>query len=509
MGVDSRVPEFRASQMAPAGGTWVFMQALRKVCFYLFLVLYVVATPLVILYALGYQIRPGQPQALVRTGLISIGSASEGARVFLGSSRYRWKTPTVLRDLKPGDYALRLTLRDHQPWSGTVRVEAEKATVLDHVLLLPNPLVIRRTSTNRYATLYPQPGEQEFLVATGPRAGELAVCDTLRATVKPVLAENDPFAEARLLQLQLVNENPCLLLIAELNGRTTYGWRRLDVEKDPTADISGLFPVAPDAIRWDVRERDDVFTLVSGRVHRLDLDDRALYPDVLQEIQSLATDRGDLIVLDRSNRLYRTSRDGERKPERLGLSPAQANLAWIAQTGYTLLPVDDRVVFLHNTEGQLFVNQPPYELLTRGYRGLLPHPRGASALVWDQHRLGRYAYEETDRPRAAPPLGVQWFHTSPRALDQVFWCHDASHVLVAGDGWVDLLAVSPDDTAPARTLIAYEPGTSVFYSERAGALYYLEPRTRHLMELQLLPRFDLMSLGRARAATNDWTVTRP
>ena len=485
------------------------MQVLRKICFYLALALYVVTTPLVILYALGYQVRPGQPQALVRTGLISLGSSPEGARVFLGSSRYRWKTPTVLRDLKPGDYAIRLTLRDHQPWSGTVRVEAEKATVLDHLLLLPNQPVIRRTSTNRYATLYPQPGDQEFLVSTGPRAGELAVCDTVRATVKPVLPEKDPFAEARLLRLYQVNENPCLLLVAEQHGRTVYGWRRLDVEKEPTVDISGLFPVAPDAVCWDVRERDDVFTLVSGRVNRLDLDDRALYPDVLQQVQSLATDGGDLFVLDQSNRLYRTSRDGERKPERLGLSPAQADLTWTAHAGNTLQPVDDQLVFLHHADGQLFVNQPPHELVTRNHRGLLPHPKEDSVLVWDQHRLGRYRYDEATRAQTSPPLGVEWFRTSPRSIDQVFWCHEASHLLVAGDGTVDLLAANPDDTSPARTLVAYELGTSVFYSERAGALYYLEPRTRHLMELQLLPRFDLMSLGRTRAATNDWTVTRP
>jgi hypothetical protein len=486
------------------------MHVLRKVVFYLFLLLYVVATPLVILYALGYQIRPGQREALVRTGLISLNTSPEGARVFLGNRRYRWKTPTVLRDLRAGDYAIRLTLRDHQPWTAQVRVEAEKATVLDHLLLLPTTPVIRSTSTNRFETLYPGPGEQEFLLSTGPLAGELAVCDTLRATVTPLLPKEDPFAEARVVRLHQVPDNPCLLLEVERAGHTAYGWRRLDVEKELTADITSLFPSVPRFLTWDVRERDDIFSMVQDRINRLDLDDRALYPDLVRGVQAMAADRGDLVILDQSNRLYRTRRDGEGKPERLGTSPAEAKLAWASTTGYELFPVNNQVVFLRGVEGELFVNQPPYQLLTRDHRGTLLHPSDQLAVVWDDHRLGRYVYEEEKTPDpAAPPAGVVWFFTSPRSVDQVFWCHEASHLLVAGEGQLDLVALESAGGPSARTLLNFAPDTRVFYSERAGAVYYLEPDTRQLMERQLLPRFELLNLGRGRIGTNQWDQAKP
>lgn len=487
------------------------MYVLRKVVFYLLLILYLVITPLVIFHALGYQIRPGQKQPLVRTGLISLQTTPEGARVFLGSSRYRWKTPTVLRDLKPGSYPVRVTLHDHQPWSAQVRVEAEKATVLDHLLLLPAIPVIRRTSTNRFETLYPGPGEQEFLLATGPLAGQLAVCDTLRATVRPLLPREDPFADARVRRIHQVPDNPCLLLEMERNERTLYGWRRLDVEKDVTENITSLFPDAPRQITWDVRERDDIFSLTQDRVNRLDLDDRALYPDVVQGVLCMAADRGELVILDQSNRLYRTRRDGEGKQERLGTSPGEANLAWISSTGYELFPFREKLVFLRNAEGEFFINQAPHQLMTRGHRGTLLHPDEKLAVLWDQHRLGRYSFEEEeeDASPAKPPTGVLWFYTSPRVIEQVFWCHQASHLLVAGEGQVDLIALESAGGPAARTLLNYEPRTSVFYSERAGALYYLEPGTRHLLEWQLLPRFDLIKLGRSWAGTNQWNQPRP
>ena len=172
--------------------------------------------------------------------------------------------------------------------------------------------------------------------------------------------------------------------------------------------------------------------------------------------------------------------------------------------------MNDQVVFLRGAEGEFFVNQPPYQLLTRGHRGTLLHPSDQLAVVWDDRRLGRYIYEEEKTPDpAAPPLGVLWFYTSPRSVEQVFWCHETSHLLVAGEGQLDLVALEPAGGPSARPLLSFEPGTRVFYSERAGAVYYLEPGTRQLMELQLLPRFELLNLGRGRAGTNQWDQVRP
>jgi hypothetical protein len=104
------------------------MRTLRRVLFYAFLALYLVATPLTILYSLGYLVRPGHEHGFVKSGLISLGTTPEGARVYVGHSRYTRRTPTVIRDLLPGTYNVRLTLDGHQPWQGLVRVEAEKAT---------------------------------------------------------------------------------------------------------------------------------------------------------------------------------------------------------------------------------------------------------------------------------------------------------------------------------------------------------------------------------------------
>ena len=84
------------------------MRLLRRTLFYTGVVLYLVSCPLTVLYALGYLVEPGADQRLVKTGLVAISTVPSGASVHIGKSRYTRITPTLLRDLLPGSYPIRL-----------------------------------------------------------------------------------------------------------------------------------------------------------------------------------------------------------------------------------------------------------------------------------------------------------------------------------------------------------------------------------------------------------------
>ena len=60
------------------------MQLPRQIVFYLLVATYACACPLAIGYALGYLVRPGAAQGIVKTGLVSVASTPPGAsgRVF-------------------------------------------------------------------------------------------------------------------------------------------------------------------------------------------------------------------------------------------------------------------------------------------------------------------------------------------------------------------------------------------------------------------------------------------
>ena len=74
------------------------MLLLRKIIFYIFAAVYVVACPLVIAYALGYMFVP-QQRNVIQTGLISLQTIPAGAEVTLDCEPYPRLTPV--------DYPLR------------------------------------------------------------------------------------------------------------------------------------------------------------------------------------------------------------------------------------------------------------------------------------------------------------------------------------------------------------------------------------------------------------------
>ena len=69
-----------------------------------------------ILYALGYILKPGMEQGLVKTGLIYISTVPSGASVYISNKRYTRRTPAILRDLTPGNYPIRISLKNHRSW---------------------------------------------------------------------------------------------------------------------------------------------------------------------------------------------------------------------------------------------------------------------------------------------------------------------------------------------------------------------------------------------------------
>ncbi len=113
------------------------MKILRRIIFFLFAAVFVVGAPKIVFYALGYSYGSGSEKGLIQTGLIYLSTTPPGATVYVDGRRYREPTPAIIRDLLPGNYSIRLVLKDHDVWSKTVPVEAAKASVLGKILLYP------------------------------------------------------------------------------------------------------------------------------------------------------------------------------------------------------------------------------------------------------------------------------------------------------------------------------------------------------------------------------------
>lgn len=112
----------------------------RRIIFYCAILLFLIFVPIIVFYALGYNIDFGN-RTILRTGGIFIKTNESGFRLFLNnelSGNASFLSRGVLTsDIKPDLYNVRIEKEGFLPWQKFIRVEAEKITEFRSVVLLP------------------------------------------------------------------------------------------------------------------------------------------------------------------------------------------------------------------------------------------------------------------------------------------------------------------------------------------------------------------------------------
>ena len=107
---------------------------LRRIFFWLFFVLFIFISPLLLFYSLGYKFDVHSKKFL-KTGALSIKTFPKEAEVFLDKERYKKLTPCVIKELFPKKYHLLLKKKNFYPYSITVQIKPGEVKYLDIVLV--------------------------------------------------------------------------------------------------------------------------------------------------------------------------------------------------------------------------------------------------------------------------------------------------------------------------------------------------------------------------------------
>lgn len=120
--------------------------AQRRVLFGAFVVLFCVASVIILLYANGYRYHP-QKKYIEKTGELIIDSQPRGSSIqfngqiirnnFFGMQFGNQVTPAHLSHLQSGDYRVELLKEGYIPWKSDVSVASGAATVIQNAVLFP------------------------------------------------------------------------------------------------------------------------------------------------------------------------------------------------------------------------------------------------------------------------------------------------------------------------------------------------------------------------------------
>ncbi len=156
----------------------------RDAIFLIFIVLFLLITVFVSLYASGYKFNLSWPfkfnRLLAKTGALNAASLPAGATIYLNDEAFKGGflhifkknyllTPTKIKNLLPGEYDLRLELDGYWSWQKRITIYSGQTTFWENISLFKNeePLLIATTTV---AALSLSPSRQYLYL---PDSGEV------------------------------------------------------------------------------------------------------------------------------------------------------------------------------------------------------------------------------------------------------------------------------------------------------------------------------------------------
>ncbi len=237
---------------------------------------------------LGFVINP-LTLRIIKTGLVYISTNPPDASVFIDGRQAPQNTPTVLRDLSPGEHFIRVELTGYNDWERNIPIVAKKATVLDNILLIPQVWPIKIISSQSYQNITVA---RDILVATNPVLKDI---DIYRGTgggfneegtyeKTPLFTKKSVYADGNLLRSFNAPQSPYLLLEADIKDKHKFLWVNLNENPPIIEDISDLFVDIPHRIAWDNADNENIFAFYANNIYRINIKDKAIYfqsPDSL------------------------------------------------------------------------------------------------------------------------------------------------------------------------------------------------------------------------------------
>ncbi len=472
------------------------MPVLRKIFFYLLIAVYLFFCPLIILYALGYIYQPGTEQGIFKSGLIYLSTAPPGASVYVGGRRYTKHTPAVLPNLIPGDYPVKLVLKKYKPWTEVLPVEAGKATVLERVLLEPEERKRKALSSGVFTDIIPISGSRFFLLTKTAFLGDAFVFDWKSERLRPLLSEDGvSLSNAEVSSFFTVPESQSLLIRAVSTDQKKFLWVVLTGRETQIYDLTGLFLEKPERIEWDPDYKKYLFAFQNGYLNRLDVVSRLIRPRFLEHVRGFGLYEKKVYILRDHFVLEQTDPAGN--VEKTLLQDPALGKSLFGESEFYKIKVflDDIILFL-GENGELLTNRLPYRLVSSGVLGMEFYPKTKCVLVWKKDAIGIIDFSKERGKENGFEAGprIAWAFKKGERIEQAFWVYEGSHILFRDKNKVFSLELETYGKPHLYELMEVKPKSSVFYSEEAGKLYYLDRLSGRISFLEVLPRRDLLIL---------------
>ncbi len=482
------------------------MIRLRKSLFVLFTFLYLIICPSLILYSLGIVIKPGKKN-MIKTGVVYIATIPSGASITVNDKPHKDETPTLIDNLMPGSYHIRIKAPGYQLWETTLSVSAEKATPLENILLIkesmkPDELSVQPVNKllavdeNPFVIVTAAENTQDYLFHIWDesiRQNILPERKDENSLLKPLFPRQLSIPKGRILNHFAVTASPYLIFEIETDFGRKYLWTDLIFGPSKTEDITNLFPVNPQSIQWSQNDPRHLYSLQDHTINRLDMATKAIYPGIIENVENFSTYNQIIYFISSDKTLLRANTNDLEDTVQPASNSQTFNDLIIKQFPFTTMwAASEHIVFLIGKNGTLLSNLKPYLISEKNIKGFKWHKKFRKLAFWNSKQIGIMDFSKKNTDEIPT---VAWINVAFKEISQVYWANEDSHLLIADDGQIYLADIQCCETQDIRKIVEIQPRSNVYFSNKTGKVFYISKETSRLSSLDIIPQHTLISAG--------------
>ena len=447
-----------------------------------------------IMYALGYIVKPRVDEPIVKTGDIYLGTVPKGASVYVNGEIFKTQTPVLLDKLLPGEYDIKISLENYSEWHELLPVKEGEATVLDNIIMIPEEWESDPVSEEAFKEITPLTGTQLVICAKGSSLKNHFIYDSSADKSFAICAETSRLADCAVISYFTVDKSECFIIYAGSGGDNKYLWVKPSAQGTVIKDITALFADKPLWVRWDPGASNDIFTFYDnekegGYVNRLDVEKEAVYPEYIKEVRGMGVSSGEIYVIRPNFTVQSVSFDKKSVKEILDKPKLGRSIFGSSGGFFKVEPFVKEIIIFISRQGEIMANRLPYRFVDGGVEGVAFDETDERILAWTKNRIGilDFTTESTGSVDFETGPEFEWIFSGGRDIKEAYWAYGASHVIFTDGDSVFLLGLAEYLKPSVNELAQVKKGSSIFYSEQAGAFYYLEPEKGNLTKIDIVP----------------------
>ncbi|MEK7598446.1 MAG: hypothetical protein AAB487_01800 [Patescibacteria group bacterium] len=478
------------------------MEKLRRtVFFWMLTAIFLITAPLVVLRARGYRFDTSRG-VFVHSGSINIKSNPQSVDVSLNGKLVQAKTLSRINNsynisgLIPREYSLIVSANDFQSWDKKTKVHSGISSEFWNILLVRNNYEKIAHDTSGIQKFFISPKDKFVIFNQAIENGMVAkILDIKGNEIKNVF----PFPgwnlldEAKKENIEWSPEEDYLSVPVQRTSpetavktapafatekKTEYAYFILDPAEDNFFNLNDFLGKADIRnVRWDPRDRDYLFFLLSNSLYRANIKEKDNLSLIAEDVSSYELSKTDVYFSRLTNQLvYKSSLDGKSDKYQITDNFPEVNSLLIDKL---IIYDESRIAFL-NSDKRLFIYNKGehgnyFRKLSDNIEGMQFSNDGKKIIYWTKNEISVYFLRDWNVQPTRSENEIQGITRYSEELKNVQWFKDYEHIIFSSGAQIKIIELDSRDHRNTMDLPRLDIDNSfIVYNNSLEKLFFID-----------------------------------